>query len=156
MRFSGLPGTQEEGLCARHNGLSRLSPSCSAQLARFGGKTAAGADEDERSMACHGFVRVATAVPTVRVGDCAFNAGRILGLLWRAEELGAAVVLFPELSLTGYTCEEVLGRNCRFEPSCSAYFIGAVKKYGAIRGVWRGIWRICRCNPWNPGGFDPP
>jgi putative membrane protein insertion efficiency factor len=50
----------------------------------------------------------------------------------------------------------LLGHGCRFYPSCSVYFIEAVRKYGAIRGVLRGIWRICRCNPWNPGGFDPP
>ncbi len=50
----------------------------------------------------------------------------------------------------------ILGRHCRFEPSCSAYFIGAVRKHGAIRGVWRGMGRIARCHPWNPGGYDPP
>ena len=50
----------------------------------------------------------------------------------------------------------MLGRRCRFEPSCSAYFIESVRKYGAIRGACRGMWRICRCNPWNPGGHDPP
>jgi uncharacterized protein len=50
----------------------------------------------------------------------------------------------------------MLGRRCRFEPSCSVYFIESVRKYGAIRGTFRGIWRICRCNPWNPGGYDPP
>jgi putative membrane protein insertion efficiency factor len=50
----------------------------------------------------------------------------------------------------------LLGRRCRFEPSCSAYFIESVRKYGAIRGVCRGVWRICRCHPWNPGGYDPP
>jgi hypothetical protein len=50
----------------------------------------------------------------------------------------------------------LLGRNCRFTPSCSAYFIAAVKKYGALEGAARGIWRIGRCNPFNPGGYDPP
>lgn len=50
----------------------------------------------------------------------------------------------------------MLGRHCRFEPSCSVYFIESVRKYGAIRGAARGIWRILRCNPWNPGGYDPP
>ena len=49
-----------------------------------------------------------------------------------------------------------LGRRCRFYPSCSEYFIGAVRKYGAISGSLRGIWRICRCHPFNPGGYDPP
>ena len=50
----------------------------------------------------------------------------------------------------------MLGRHCHFEPSCSTYFIESVRKYGAIRGACRGLWRICRCNPWNPGGHDPP
>jgi uncharacterized protein len=50
----------------------------------------------------------------------------------------------------------MLGQRCRFEPGCSTYFIESVRKYGAIRGACRGIWRICRCNPWNPGGYDPP
>ena len=50
----------------------------------------------------------------------------------------------------------VLGRRCRFEPSCSTYFIESVRKHGAIRGTCRGVWRVCRCNPWNPGGYDPP
>jgi putative membrane protein insertion efficiency factor len=50
----------------------------------------------------------------------------------------------------------LLGRHCRFQPSCSVYFIAAVQKYGAIRGGWRGIRRIWRCHPWNPGGYDPP
>ncbi len=50
----------------------------------------------------------------------------------------------------------LLGPHCRFQPSCSTYFIEAVRKYGAIRGAWRGICRIGRCHPWNPGGWDPP
>ena len=50
----------------------------------------------------------------------------------------------------------LLGRHCRFEPTCSAYVVEAVRKYGAIRGAWRGVRRICRCHPWNPGGYDPP
>jgi uncharacterized protein len=49
-----------------------------------------------------------------------------------------------------------LGRNCRFHPSCSRYFIQSVQKYGAIKGGFRGVMRICRCHPWHPGGYDPP
>jgi len=49
-----------------------------------------------------------------------------------------------------------LGGHCRFHPSCSAYFIEAVQKYGAIRGSLKGVWRLMRCNPLNRGGFDPP
>ena len=50
----------------------------------------------------------------------------------------------------------LIGRHCRFQPTCSRYFIDAVRKYGAVRGAIKGVWRICRCHPWNPGGWDPP
>lgn len=50
----------------------------------------------------------------------------------------------------------VLPSVCRFTPSCSEYFILAIRKYGALRGAWKGIRRICRCHPWHPGGWDPP
>jgi uncharacterized protein len=45
---------------------------------------------------------------------------------------------------------------CRFEPSCSEYFILAVRKYGPLSGGWRGVCRVCRCHPFHPGGYDPP
>lgn len=45
---------------------------------------------------------------------------------------------------------------CRFHPSCSEYFIEAVRKYGPVRGAGKGALRICRCNPWGGHGFDPP
>jgi putative membrane protein insertion efficiency factor len=50
----------------------------------------------------------------------------------------------------------LLGGQCRFHPSCSQYFILAVEKYGAISGSVRGLWRILRCHPFHPGGYDPP
>jgi hypothetical protein len=45
---------------------------------------------------------------------------------------------------------------CRFQPSCSEYFIAAVRKYGPWRGSVKGLWRLCRCHPWGGSGFDPP
>ena len=50
----------------------------------------------------------------------------------------------------------LLGGSCRFQPSCSAYFIEAVQKYGPWRGSWMGVRRILRCHPFHPGGHDPP
>ena len=49
-----------------------------------------------------------------------------------------------------------LGARCRYQPSCSQYFIDAVKKYGALSGSWRGLRRIGRCHPWGGSGYDPP
>jgi uncharacterized protein len=48
-----------------------------------------------------------------------------------------------------------IGPSCRFYPTCSEYMITAVQRYGPFRGTFMGIKRILRCNPWNPGGFDP-
>ena len=50
----------------------------------------------------------------------------------------------------------IFGRQCRFQPTCSHYYIGAVQKYGPVRGSLKGLWRICRCNPFCQGGVDPP
>jgi NAD+ synthase (glutamine-hydrolysing) len=58
-------------------------------------------------MTYHGFLRVAAATPTLRVADCDYNVERILGLMGRAESEGAAVLVFPELCLTGYTCADL-------------------------------------------------
>ena len=48
----------------------------------------------------------------------------------------------------------MLGPRCRFHPSCSAYGLEAVRVHGAAKGTVLATWRICRCNPWNPGGVD--
>ncbi len=67
-----------------------------------------------------------------------------------------AQLLIGVVRLYQWLISPMLGRRCRFEPSCSVYFIESVRKYGVIRGACRGIGRICRCHPWNPGGYDPP
>lgn len=54
------------------------------------------------------------------------------------------------------TLSPMLGPMCRYTPTCSAYFIQAVEKYGAVRGSLKGLWRICRCHPFCQGGHDPP
>jgi len=45
--------------------------------------------------------------------------------------------------------------SCRFIPTCSQYGYDAMEKYGVWRGGWMTIRRIMRCNPLNPGGYDP-
>jgi uncharacterized protein len=49
----------------------------------------------------------------------------------------------------------LLGRHCRYEPTCSAYALEAVSSYGALRGVLLALRRLARCHPWAVGGFDP-
>jgi len=53
------------------------------------------------------------------------------------------------------TLSPLLGRRCRFHPSCSAYMIEAIQKKGVIVGVGKGVWRILRCQPFSAGGYDP-
>lgn len=50
----------------------------------------------------------------------------------------------------------LLGKNCRFQPTCSQYMIGSIEKYGAVKGALKGVWRILRCHPFSKGGYDPP
>ena len=44
---------------------------------------------------------------------------------------------------------------CRFTPTCSAYALEAIQKYGALKGGYLAVRRILRCNPFHPGGYDP-
>ncbi|WEK42296.1 MAG: membrane protein insertion efficiency factor YidD [Candidatus Sphingomonas colombiensis] len=65
---------------------------------------------------------------------------RLLVLLVRAWQVGPSVVLPP---------------TCRYQPSCSAYAIEALRRYGAARGSWLAAKRIARCHPWGGHGYDP-
>ena len=49
----------------------------------------------------------------------------------------------------------LLPAACRFHPSCSSYALQALHKHGALRGVRLTVWRLLRCQPFHPGGFDP-
>jgi uncharacterized protein len=45
--------------------------------------------------------------------------------------------------------------TCRFEPSCSSYMLEAITVYGVFKGFGMGVWRILKCHPFHPGGYDP-
>ena len=65
---------------------------------------------------------------------------RLLILVARAWQIGPSRVLPP---------------SCRFRPTCSAYAIAALSRYGALRGSWLALRRIGRCHPWGGSGYDP-
>lgn len=44
---------------------------------------------------------------------------------------------------------------CRFHPTCSQYAVQALQTHGPLRGGWMAVWRVMRCHPFNPGGYDP-
>ena len=48
-----------------------------------------------------------------------------------------------------------LGNHCKFYPTCSEYTKQAIEKYGCIKGIIKGIFRILKCNPFSKGGYDP-
>lgn len=68
----------------------------------------------------------------------------------------AIVALIGMIRVYQVTLSPLLGNACRFEPTCSRYMVGALKRYGLVRGFAKGVGRVCRCHPWNPGGIDPP
>ena len=65
----------------------------------------------------------------------------------------AAVVI-----IAGYQwlLSPLLPRACRFAPTCSEYAKLALLEHGAARGLWLAAWRVLRCHPFHPGGYDPP
>ena len=81
---------------------------------------------------------------------------RWLGVMFRWIWSLPGLVLIGMVRLYQIFLSPIFGGQCRFHPSCSAYFIGAVKKYGAVKGALKGVGRVCRCHPFHPGGYDPP
>ena len=65
---------------------------------------------------------------------------RLLILVARGWQIGPSRVLPP---------------SCRYTPTCSAYAIEALRRYGAVKGGWLALRRIGRCHPWGGSGFDP-
>jgi hypothetical protein len=54
-----------------------------------------------------------------------------------------------------YTISPLLPPSCRYVPTCSAYGVEAITKYGPFKGGWLTIKRISKCNPWGGSGYDP-
>jgi len=64
-------------------------------------------------------------------------------------------LLLALLKAYAYFISPLLGNNCRFHPSCSAYAREAIVTHGSLRGGWLAVRRLLRCHPLSPGGYDP-
>jgi putative membrane protein insertion efficiency factor len=80
----------------------------------------------------------------------------VIRAILRLPSRAAIAVLVALIRVYQRTISPLLGPACRFYPSCSNYLVAALRKYGLIRGLAKGIWRVLRCHPWNAGGYDPP
>ncbi len=63
--------------------------------------------------------------------------------------------LIKLIILYQYTLSALIGRQCRFEPSCSQYTKEAIELHGSLGGLILGVRRVCKCHPWHQGGYDP-
>ena len=68
---------------------------------------------------------------------------------WARTVATAPIVLYQRFISPG------LPRRCKYEPTCSAYAVQAIREYGILRGLVLGGWRLLRCNPFSRGGLDP-
>lgn len=64
-------------------------------------------------------------------------------------------VLLAFIRFYQLTISSILGRRCRYLPSCSDYAADAIRLHGAWAGFWLGLARVSRCHPWGGEGFDP-
>ena len=67
----------------------------------------------------------------------------------------AAMLVTAPIRLYQRFISPLLPRRCKYEPTCSAYAVDAVRSYGALRGSVLALWRLLRCNPFSDGGLDP-
>ena len=80
----------------------------------------------------------------------------VLQAVGRAVRSAASAALIMLVRSYQAMLSPLLGRQCRFVPTCSNYFLAAVERYGPWRGAAKGLWRVLRCHPFGGAGHDPP
>lgn len=64
-------------------------------------------------------------------------------------------ILILPIRFYQYAISPMLGANCRYSPTCSAYTVEAIQEWGPLKGLWMGIKRFSSCHPWGGHGYDP-
>ena len=72
----------------------------------------------------------------------------------RINKIIRKIFIFPVVFYQ-YAISPLLPNSCRFTPSCSEYTKEAILKHGIFKGIFLGVKRIARCNPWGGSGYDP-
>lgn len=72
----------------------------------------------------------------------------------RPATVGGRIIAVPIVAYRRWISPAMPAR-CRFHPSCSAYALEAIARHGALRGFGLAAWRLLRCHPFHPGGYDP-
>ena len=80
---------------------------------------------------------------------------RLRNMPLRLSNLPRILLLLPIRIYQVTIARGLPANSCRFYPSCSHYGYQAIYKFGALKGGWMAFWRLLRCNPYNPGGYDP-
>lgn len=75
--------------------------------------------------------------------------------LFRWLSKGLAAVMIGGIKLYQLILSPMIGRACRYTPTCSNYGLEAIRKYGPFKGGWLTLKRIISCNPWGGSGYDP-
>ena len=68
---------------------------------------------------------------------------------------GLAAIMIGLIRLYQMTLSPLIGRACRYTPTCSNYGIEAIRKHGPFKGGWLTLKRVASCNPWGGSGYDP-
>jgi len=79
----------------------------------------------------------------------------MIGIVFSGFGHVASRVFIFLIAVYQYAISPLLGRNCRYAPSCSEYALEALSRHGAYLGGGLAIKRLCRCHPWGRGGYDP-
>lgn len=65
-------------------------------------------------------------------------------------------ILILFIKFYSFLISPLLGQNCRFNPTCSAYMMGAIDRHGVFKGLYFGARRLLKCHPWHKGDFIDP